>query len=129
MPYLRRHLVPGLDGADAGIGADDVQPAQLRDDPPVEQLDRLDGLGELVRCRHMIRNRLVIVADIDRDDVGALLRQPDGVAAALAVARARDEGDLVRYSPSHTLWLLSFDDAVLFDHAPHFLLVKPAQLP
>jgi len=38
---------------------------------------------------------------VDGDDVRALLREADGVAAALASGRAGDEGDLSCYSSSH----------------------------
>ena len=62
--------------ADAGVGADDVQPAELLDaavhrgfegvvvthidlggdDAPVESLDEIGGLGEIVGCRRRDRS-------------------------------------------------------------------------
>src|SRR6185437_14814549 len=50
---------------------------------------------------HAIRHRVVVRADVDRDDVRALFREPDRVAAALAAARAGHEGDLACYSSCH----------------------------
>jgi hypothetical protein len=115
------HLVPGLDGADARVGADDVELAELGDarvdrlleraqvahvglagdDPPVKRLDRLDRLGQVGFGAHAIAHGVVVGEDVDRDDVGALLGQPDRVTAALTAARAGDEGDLALYSSWH----------------------------
>jgi hypothetical protein len=64
------------------------------DDPPVQGLDFLHGLGQVLACRHRVRHGADLVAEVDRDDVRALLRQPNRVAAALAPHRAGDEGDL-----------------------------------
>ena len=48
-------------------------------------------------------------ADVDGDDVGALLRQPDRVAAALASRRAGDERDL-SFDPSRHGYLPNLGD-------------------
>ncbi len=64
------------------------------DDPPVQRLDLLDGLGQVSGVDIGYAHRVDLLADVDGDDVGALLGQPDGVAAALAARRAGDEGDL-----------------------------------
>ena len=59
-----------------------------------QRLDQADGLGEVLRGGQRVRVRLDLLADVDGDDVGALLGQPDGVAAALTARGAGDEGDL-----------------------------------
>ena len=50
-------------------------------------LSRSDLVGQWVG------NRVDIGADVDGDDVGTLLGQRDGMAAALAPRRAGDDGD------------------------------------
>jgi hypothetical protein len=50
------------------------------------------------RCRHRVRHTGDLMPQVDGDDVRALLREADGVAAALAAGRAGDEGDLSCYS-------------------------------
>ena len=113
---------------DAGIAAHDVQPSQSRDpvvqgdldraevtdirldgdDPAIERLDLLDGLGHVLRCRQLIWHRVDLTAEVKRDDVGALLCQPDRMRASLPSCRARDERDLACHSPGHVtpgLWL------------------------
>ena len=64
------------------------------DDPPVQRLDLLDRLGQIVRSGHRVGDAADLGADVDRDDVGALLGQPDGVRPPLPPGRAGDEGDL-----------------------------------
>ena len=44
-----------------------------------------------------------LLTDVDGDDVGALLRQPHRVRAALAARRAGDESDLAFNTSSHVL--------------------------
>jgi hypothetical protein len=78
--------------ADVGLG---------RDDPPVERLDLLDRLGQVGGRGHRIGHRADPCAQVDRDDVGALLRESDGVAAALAAGRAGDECDFSFYPSWH----------------------------
>jgi hypothetical protein len=50
----------------------------------------------------------MLPADVDRDDVGALLRQPHRVAPALPASRAGDERHLAVELPGHVP-PLSFD--------------------
>jgi hypothetical protein len=60
-------------------------------------LDQPRGLVEILPGGHRVADGVDVAADVDRDDVGALLGQPDGVTPALATARSRDECDLARY--------------------------------
>ena len=54
------------------------------DDPAAEVLDQVHGLGEVVGIgRRDLAVRGDGAADVDRDDVGAFLGQPDRVAAPL----------------------------------------------
>ena len=61
-------------------------------------------------------------SDVDGDDVGALLGQPDRVAAVLAPRGASDEGDFPVYT-GHAVLVLSgsrrmcFDNLTAADHA------------
>ena len=64
------------------------------DDAPAERLDLVDRLGEIVRCRHRVGDRVDLRGDVDRDDVGALFGQSDRVAAALTAGGPGDEGHL-----------------------------------
>jgi hypothetical protein len=99
---------------DAGVCGHDVEPAEFGDpvverrlqpavvphvglagdDAAVERLDLLDRLGQVVRCRHREGDGVDLRDDVDGDDVGALLGQPDGVAAALTPGGPGDEGNL-----------------------------------
>ena len=122
--------------ADACVGHDDVQPAQLLDaavhgglqgvvvthvdfgrvDPAIMALDEVGGLGQILgrRCRNrgVLHDRLT---DVDGDDVGALLRQPHRVATALTARRPGDESDFALNTS--TPWLTSI---------PY--LIRPARL-
>ena len=69
-------------------------------DAAVEVLDELGRLGQIVRRRHRVRDRLDGLAQVDGDDLGALLRQPQRVRAALPARRSRDERDLAVH-PTH----------------------------
>src|SRR6201997_2289078 len=108
--------------ADARVGHDDVQPAQLlhavvhrgfqrvviadidfgREDPAVQALDQVGGLGQVLgrRCRDggVPHDRLT---DVDGDDVGAFLGQPHRMTAALTACRAGDKSDLALNTSSH----------------------------
>jgi hypothetical protein len=90
---LQRTVVP-----DVGLGGHD---------PPVQRLDLLDRLIQILRRRHRIRHRSHLASQIDRDDVRALLRQPHRVAAALPARRPGDERDLPCYPSSHLCLLVS----------------------
>ena len=103
-----------LHARDAGRRDDDVELAQLgdavfegrpqlagvahvdlrRDDALAGLLDELRGLLEVLRCRHRVADRREVLTPVDGDDVGALLGQPNRVAAALPARGAGDEGDL-----------------------------------
>jgi hypothetical protein len=65
----------------------------------VKRLHRLDGVPQVKRRRHRVRHRRDVRAQVDRDDVGPLGRQPHGVVAALAAGRAGDQRHLARYPP------------------------------
>ena len=87
------------DGHDAGIGQNEVQPAELRralcenrlqwievadvgllgDDAPPGLLDQLDGLGEVLLGRHRVGDAVELLAEVDGDDVGALFGEPNRV--------------------------------------------------
>src|SRR5205823_1613639 len=92
-PLLLGQLPGHAHAGDAGIGADDVEVAELGQallhrrrhlgrvphvghaghDAPVEVLDQLDRLGEVVGGAHRERHRVDVVTDVDGDDLGALL--------------------------------------------------------
>jgi hypothetical protein len=50
--------------------------------------DQRDGLGEIGRRRHRVRHAFDLPADVDGDDVRALLGQPHRVTAALSARGA-----------------------------------------
>ena len=122
VPDVLTHLVqlhPG--GADARVGHDDVQSAELLDpavdgglqrlvvadvddlgdDASIEVLDHVGGLGEVLGGGGRRGGVFEPAAYVDRDDVGALLGQPHCVTAALAARRTRDECDLALDPSSH----------------------------
>ena len=72
-----------------------------RDDAAVQRLDQVRGFGEVFGSRARLRRILDVPADVDRDDVGTLLRQLHRVAAALPARRTGDKGDLAFYPSSH----------------------------
>ena len=71
------------------------------EDPSVECLDRRDRLGQVGLGGQAVADARDVLADVDRDDVGALLGQPDRVTAALTPRGPGDEGDLACYPSSH----------------------------
>ena len=77
------------------------------DHPAVELLDLDDGLVEvLARRRRVLADDGVDPrAEVDGDDVGALLREPDRVRAALAARRPGDEDDLALHASGHAVLL------------------------
>ena len=99
---------------DPGVGDDEVEPAEfgdavghdllepvevadvglLGDDAPTGLLDEVDRLVEILAGRHRVRDAVDLTAQVERDDVGPLLGEPDRVAAALAARRPGDEDDL-----------------------------------
>jgi len=80
-----------------GLQCIEVTHIRLRcDDPAVERFDLLDRLSQVLRCRHGVRHCLDLSADVNGNDVRALLRQSDRVTTALTTRRAGDEGDPCR---------------------------------
>src|SRR3954454_2359183 len=112
---------------DSSVGDDDVEPPQLldttihdclqcvviahidlgRDDAAIMCLHQIGGFDEVIGCR---RGDLAAAADrltdVDRDDVGTLLRQSHRLAAALSASSTRNEGDLA-FDPTRHIPLLS----------------------
>jgi hypothetical protein len=108
-------------GQDAGVGHHDVEVAKLGQarvdcrleliavahvglaahDPPAELLDHGHGLRQVFLGGQRVRVRLDLLADVDRDDVGALFRKPHGVAASLPACRSGDQRDLARHPSGH----------------------------
>ena len=104
LPRVLRHVLrrEGRRG-DAGVGADNVKPTELgnsfghdsgdrrvvayvgrtRDYPLVQGLDDPYCLGQVLKCRARIARASDIGADVQSDNVGAFLREPDSVAAPL----------------------------------------------
>ncbi len=83
MPSLeRRTQLAGL--AHVGLRGDDAAAGLL---------DELGGLLEVLGRRHRVADGRDVLAQVDRDDVGALLGQPDRVTAALPARGAGDECD------------------------------------
>ena len=68
------------------------------DDPLARLLDELRGLFEVLRRGHRVADRREVLTSVDRDDVGALLGEPDRVAAALPACCAGDECDFSLYA-------------------------------
>jgi len=112
---LELTLAPHHPGRDPGVVPDVGLGGH---DPPVQRLDLLHRLGQVLRRRHRIRHRIHLRAEIDGDDVRALLRQPHRVAAALAARRSGDEGDLAFYSSCHLPSFLYFRSSRVADFLP-----------
>ena len=104
-------LLEGAVVADVGLGGDD---------PAVQGLDFLDRLGQVVRRGHRVWHRIDLGGQIDRDDVRALLSQPDRVRAALAASRAGDEGDLALYSSHDALPFVVSGAAIAYDRVHNY---------
>ena len=77
---------PASDALIANVGL-------ARDDSRAGVLDELDRGGQIVGGGHRIGHRRDLVADVDRDDVRAVGRQPDRLGAALTAGGAGDERD------------------------------------
>ena len=99
MPALARTKSSRAEFGDA-VGDDLLEPFEvadvglLGDDAPAGLLDEVDRLVEILAGRHRIGDAVDLFAQVERDDVGAFLGEPNRVAAALTARRARDEGDL-----------------------------------
>src|SRR5260370_33481419 len=66
----------------------------MRGRPTGELFDHRDRLVKIGPRGHRVRHVRHVGADVDADDVGALLGEADGVAAPLPTTHAGDEGDL-----------------------------------
>jgi hypothetical protein len=114
------HLVPllvgrgGAAGADAGVGDDDGDGAELGDavverlpqrlrlahvdlegdHAAPEVLHQPDRLVDVLARRHRVHDRVQLAADVDAYDVGSLLCQPYRVRPTLAACGTGDERDL-----------------------------------
>ena len=112
VPHLVGQLLDRREAGDAGVGQDDVQPAELRDalvdgrrergGVPDVGLARDDAPAQVSRrggpsrrgppaSRERVPHGADLLEHVDGDDVGALLRQPDGATAAETARRAGDE--------------------------------------
>ncbi len=98
-PRVGEHEVDPPEFGDA-VGHDVLEPlevpdvALLGDDAAAGLLDEVDRLVEILRGRHRVGDAVDLIAQVERDDVGAFLGEPDRVRAALTPRRAGDEGDL-----------------------------------
>ena len=63
-------------------------------DSPVELLDLLRRLGQVLGPGQRVGVGLDVAADVDRDDVGPLLGQAEGMAPSLTPGCSGDESDL-----------------------------------
>ena len=68
------------------------------EDAAARLLDEFGGLLEVLRRRHRVTDRRDVLAEVDRDDVGAFLGEPDRVTPALPASGTGDERDLSLYS-------------------------------
>lgn len=104
---------------DAGIGDDDVDPAEIgqsgldgvaqfvafthvgdpRDHAPPKFFHRSFGVREVVGCRQRVGVARDVPADIEGNDVGARFGYGDGVRAPLAAGSSPDDGDLPSRRP------------------------------
>jgi hypothetical protein len=75
----------------SGAIADITLPGE---DPAVQGLDLFDGLGQVFRGRHRVRDGGDLGTEVHGNDVGAFLGQADRVTAPLPACGTRDEGDL-----------------------------------
>ena len=66
-----------------------------------EFLDRPLHLGEIIGRRERVGIRVDVAADVDDDDVGALLGHRERVCPPLTTRPARDESDLALEPSSH----------------------------
>ena len=115
-PRLQRRFT--FHARDAGLRHDDVEMAELCDallergaqlrglthvglrgeSAAPRLLDECRGLLEVLRRRHRVTDRRDVLTEVDSDDVGAFLGQPDRVTPALPARGAGDERDLSLYS-------------------------------
>ena len=112
VPLVLRQLPGPSEADDPGVGADNVDPAELGRGPCHQVLHRpevpdvghrrktaasgpSDGLGgpvQLLGRRLRVGNRGKLGRHVAGDDVGSRVGERNGVAAALTPARARDQG-------------------------------------
>src|SRR5699024_2280255 len=123
LPVVLGEGVPVVEDIDASVGHDAVKAATecgdalvnnllepvgvadvalLGDNPSVQSLDLRHRFGEVLRSRTVVfghsGNRL---ADVNGDDVRALLGETQGVTASLPASGSRDEDDLAFHASSH----------------------------
>jgi hypothetical protein len=67
----------------------------------VELLHLCDRFVQLVTGRHRVGHLRELGTDVGCDNVGPLLREPDGVAASLAAGGARDQRDFALDTSRH----------------------------
>ena len=87
-------LIEGLDLREVAHIGDALHRA------PAAGLDRRDGLVEVRHGAEWVADGLDrVVADVQRDDVGAFVREPEGVRAPLAASGPGDERHLAFEQP------------------------------
>jgi hypothetical protein len=122
LPDVFLHPVePSSDSANACVGDDDVQAAELLDaavdgrlervviadvdlggdDPSVQRLDQVGRFREVFGSRRWGWRVGEGLADVDGDDVRAFLRQPHSMTTSLPPRRASDERNLALYPAGH----------------------------
>jgi hypothetical protein len=93
---------PVVDGGGQRLDVADV--GLLGDDPSAQLLHLAHGLGQVFRGRALVEvggHAVDGCGDVHRDDVGALLGEPDGVRPSLAASGPGDERDLAFDASCH----------------------------
>ena len=114
VPRVVGHELDGQRRIGPCVGQDDVEPAELLDPGPdrrlerrqvahvglfgvhrsARRLDQAHGHGQVLGRGERVRRVVHVVAQVDADDAGALLREADGVVASLPPSDPGDEDDL-----------------------------------
>jgi hypothetical protein len=71
-----------------------VRSSMLTEDAPVQVLDQLHRLGQIVGDRQRVRHRLDLRREVHRNDLGALSGKRDSVGTALPPRSTRDQSYL-----------------------------------
>src|SRR4051794_37003157 len=98
-----------VDPAEFGdtIGHRCLQPSEVADialfrhDATTRLLDQIHGFVEVLRRGHLIPDAVDLATQIERDDVGALFGESDGMRTTLTAGRPGDECDLARQLSCH----------------------------